>query len=323
MPRVLKIAALSLAALPQVLGGYLQAYNSCKFTIWCSGAKNGGFFTSVSEVAPGTWYRSDLEATGDVGAVLKCALNPNNREPFQIELNVDNKGMSWLDISAIDGDPFLKYHRRAEIPGVTGIDLSEPMIEQYKANADTLGWVTSEAYVEDSQNLARFPDGVFDAVVMSLGIFTLSDAVAGAREMHRVLKPGGHAILTTWKTRRPQDIMSRVAEIIRPGGSGGKSMDLDPKWLTSEHLASVMTAGGFKAESMQLCETSPNWVHESLSDLLQACNSPMWTARFCKGWSEEEMGRWAEEVTKQLTEEEKLKATLEMVAHICVAQKDH
>ncbi|KAI0540302.1 hypothetical protein GGR58DRAFT_499307 [Xylaria digitata] len=124
MPRVLKIAALSLlAALPQALGGYLHAYNSCKFKIWCSGAKNGGFFTEVSEVPPGTWYRSDLEATGDVGAVLKCALNPYNREPFQIELNVDNTGVSWLDISAIDGDPFLQYHRHAEIPGTLSKDV--------------------------------------------------------------------------------------------------------------------------------------------------------------------------------------------------------
>ncbi|KAI0540301.1 S-adenosyl-L-methionine-dependent methyltransferase [Xylaria digitata] len=208
-------------------------------------------------------------------------------------------------------------------PQVTGIDLSESMIEQYRANASALGWATSEAYVEDSQSLARFPDAVFDAVVMSLGIFTLGDTIAGAREMHRVLKPGGHVIVTTWKTRRPQAIMSRVAEIIRPDGSGGKSMDLDPKWLTSEHLATVMEAGGFKAESIQLCEASPNWTHESLSDLLEALSSPMWTAQFCKGWSEEEMGRWAEEVAKQLMEEEKVKATLEMVAHICVAQKEH
>ncbi|KAI0811701.1 S-adenosyl-L-methionine-dependent methyltransferase [Xylaria sp. FL0064] len=110
-------------------------------------------------------------------------------------------------------------------PQVTAIDLSEPMIEQYKANASALGWTTAEAHVQDSQDLSRFADATFDAVVMSLGIFTLSDAVAGAREMHRVLKPGGHAVVTTWKTRRPQDLMGRAAESIRPGGSGSKASE--------------------------------------------------------------------------------------------------
>ncbi|KAI3333930.1 S-adenosyl-L-methionine-dependent methyltransferase [Ustulina deusta] len=208
-------------------------------------------------------------------------------------------------------------------PQVTGIDLSESMIEQYKANASALGWATSEAYVQDSQDLSRFADTTFEAVVMSLGIFTLGDAVAGAREMYRVLKPGGHAIVTTWKTRRPQALMSRVVETIRPGGSGGKAMDLDPKWLTSEHLATVMAAGGFKAESTRLYETAPNWSHGSLGGLLDALSSPMWTAQFCKGWSEEEMGRWTEEVANQLTDDERETYTLEMIAHVCVAQKDH
>ncbi|KAI0434175.1 S-adenosyl-L-methionine-dependent methyltransferase [Xylaria sp. FL1042] len=208
-------------------------------------------------------------------------------------------------------------------PQLTAIDLSEPMIEKYKANGSALGWTTSEAHVQDSQDLSRFADATFDAVVMGLGIFTLNDAVAGAREMYRVLKPGGHAVVTTWKTRRPQTLMSAAAEIIHPGGSGSKAMNLDPKWSTSEHLASVMTAGGFKAENMRLCEAAPNWRNESLEALLEALSSPIWTAQFCKGWSKEEMSRWTEEVEKQLTKDERDTHTLEMIAHICVAQKEH
>ncbi|KAI1271385.1 S-adenosyl-L-methionine-dependent methyltransferase [Xylaria sp. FL0933] len=207
-------------------------------------------------------------------------------------------------------------------PRVTAIDLSEPMISQYRANARALGWSTAEAHVQDSQDLSRFADATFDAVVMSLGVFALADAVAGAREMHRVLKPGGHAVVTTWKTRRPQELMGRAAERIRPGGGGSKAMDLDPKWLTSEHLASVMTAGGFKAENMRLCEAAPNWRHESLEGLLEALSSPMWTAQFCRGWSEEELSRWPEEVERQLTQSERETCTLEMIAHICVVQKE-
>jgi ubiquinone/menaquinone biosynthesis C-methylase UbiE len=209
-------------------------------------------------------------------------------------------------------------------PRVTGIDLSEPMISQYKANAAALGWpTTAEAYIQDSQDLTRFADASFDAVVMNCGIFTLGDAVAGTREMHRVLKPGGHAVVTTWKTQRPLDIMSRVAEIIRPRKDGVKGfLEVGSEWLTSEHLATVMAAGGFEAQRTELSEAAPNWTFGSLSDLLEGLSSPMWTTQFWKGWSEQEKGRWTDEVAKQLTEEEKATSTLKMVAHICVAQKE-
>ncbi|KAI1758121.1 S-adenosyl-L-methionine-dependent methyltransferase [Xylaria castorea] len=205
-------------------------------------------------------------------------------------------------------------------PQVTGIDTSESMLEQYKANAKALGWTTAEAYVQDSQDLARFPDATFDAVVMGLGIFALSDAVAGVKEMYRVLKPGGRAIVTTWQTRRPQEIMNGVAVIIHPGAE--KVMEIDPKWMTSEHLVSVMTAGGFGAESMQLSTAEPDWCLGSLDGLLKSLSSPMWTSQFCKGWTQEEMGRWTGEVEKQLTEKEKATGTLSMIAHICVAKKE-
>ncbi|KAI1826984.1 S-adenosyl-L-methionine-dependent methyltransferase [Xylaria intraflava] len=204
-------------------------------------------------------------------------------------------------------------------PRVTGIDLAEPMIEQYRANASALGWATAESYVQDSQDLSRFPDATFDAVVMSLGIFALADATAGAREMLRVLKPGGHAVVTTWKTRRPRAIMGLALEAVRPGSD---VPDLDPKWSTSEHLAAVMEGGGFRVENTRLYEEAPNWALGSLDGLLEGLRSPFWTAAYCKGWSEGEMSRWKEEMEKQLTEKERATGTLEMVAHVCVARKD-
>ncbi|KAI1809374.1 S-adenosyl-L-methionine-dependent methyltransferase [Poronia punctata] len=206
-------------------------------------------------------------------------------------------------------------------PQVTGIDISESMIEQYRTNKSALGWETADYYTQDSQDLSRFPDGVFDAIVMNLGIFALPDAHAGAREMHRVLKPGGHAVVTTWKTRRPQEMMNLAADSIHPEGSGRRVMDIDSQWLTGGHLVDVMTGGGFKRGDVKLTETAPNWTFSSLDALLDALSSPMWTAQFCRGWSDEELGRWADEVAKQLTQQEKATYSLEMVAHVCISQK--
>ncbi|KAI1268085.1 S-adenosyl-L-methionine-dependent methyltransferase [Xylariaceae sp. FL1019] len=205
-------------------------------------------------------------------------------------------------------------------PAVVGIDLSQPMIDQYKANASSLQWDTAEAYAQSAQDLSRFAENHFDAVVMSLGIFTLPDAIAGTREMYRVLKPGGHVVITTWKTRRPQDLMMKVSRTIRPDGE--KVMDLDPKWSTVKHLVNVMKEAGFGDDKVKVDETAPNWVLGSVSGIVEGLSSPMFTALFHKGWSEEEINRWGIEIEKQLTEEEKQTGSLEMVALICAARKE-
>ncbi|KAI1353793.1 hypothetical protein F5Y01DRAFT_322593 [Xylaria sp. FL0043] len=118
MPTFLRLAVLSCLCLSQqALAGWLLAKNDCGFNIWCAGAKNDGTFTQISEVLPGQLYRSDLRANNDnIGAVVKCALNNDIQQPYQLEVAVEH-GNTWLDLSAIDGDPFLQYHRRAEVKG--------------------------------------------------------------------------------------------------------------------------------------------------------------------------------------------------------------
>ncbi|KAI3333931.1 hypothetical protein F4824DRAFT_502633 [Ustulina deusta] len=116
MQRAHHLAAVPFVSLlPQTFAKWLIAKNECPFEIWCAGAKNDRTFTPSSLVLPGQMYWSQLTADNDnIGAVLKCALNPQVQQPYQMEVNVQY-GLSWLDLSAIDGDPFLAYHRHAEI----------------------------------------------------------------------------------------------------------------------------------------------------------------------------------------------------------------
>jgi len=50
-------------------------------------------------------------------------------------------------------------------------------------------------------------------------------------------------------------------------------------------------------------------------------SAPFWD-RIWEAWTEEEKRRWRGEVEKQLTEEERSKRSLDMVAWVCVAVKD-
>ncbi|KAI2464151.1 S-adenosyl-L-methionine-dependent methyltransferase [Annulohypoxylon bovei var. microspora] len=205
-------------------------------------------------------------------------------------------------------------------PRVTGIDFVPAMVDSFTANKASLNWTTADAFVQDSQDLGRFKDSEFDAVVMNLGIFTLNDPVAGAAEMYRVLKPGGHAVITTWKTRRAVDVLQGVVDVIKPN-SGLKPMYMAPEWLTKEKLLSVMEGGGFPSDHIKASESSPNWECGPGDGAVKALKSPMWTAKLWDGWSAEEIGRWDDEIRKQLSDEEKETGTLEMSAWIVVAQK--
>ncbi|KAJ8120756.1 hypothetical protein ONZ43_g2621 [Nemania bipapillata] len=108
-----------LAVLPQALAGNLIAFNGCPFQIYCASAKNDRSFTETVPVAPGETYWSPKPAYNDnIGSVVKCALSPTLRPVYQLELAVQD-GRSWLDLSHVDGSPFLGYHRHAEIAGTS------------------------------------------------------------------------------------------------------------------------------------------------------------------------------------------------------------
>ncbi|KAI1263666.1 hypothetical protein F5Y18DRAFT_428946 [Xylariaceae sp. FL1019] len=111
--------ALSLVIAPQALAGDLRVQNHCSFAIWCAGAKNDGTAEASHQIGSGGSYTSSKPANNDnIGAVLKCGTDSRLAHPYQMEMAVQN-GVSYLDLSAIDGDPFLSYHRHAEIPGTS------------------------------------------------------------------------------------------------------------------------------------------------------------------------------------------------------------
>ncbi|KAI0097270.1 hypothetical protein GGR51DRAFT_566714 [Nemania sp. FL0031] len=118
MPNYLSLIGLSLlAAFPQAYAGNLLVYNACPFQIWCASAKNDASFSETIPVAAGGTYLSPKPAMNDnIGAVVKCALNPSLHPVYQLELAVKD-GRSWLDLSHEDGSPFLGHHRHAQIDG--------------------------------------------------------------------------------------------------------------------------------------------------------------------------------------------------------------
>ncbi|HZS17509.1 MAG TPA: methyltransferase domain-containing protein [Candidatus Udaeobacter sp.] len=89
----------------------------------------------------------------------------------------------------------------AEVVGpkgkVTGIDLSEGLLELARAKATQRGLSNSEFELGDLLSL-RFADESFDVAVCVFGIFFVPDMAAAVRELWRCVRPGGKLAVSTW-----------------------------------------------------------------------------------------------------------------------------
>lgn len=77
---------------------------------------------------------------------------------------------------------------------LSGFDLSPAMVELARARAEELG-LDVDLQVADATRLP-YADASFDTVVCTYSLCAIPDPAAAAREMFRVLRPGGQAVLS-------------------------------------------------------------------------------------------------------------------------------
>lgn len=100
-----------------------------------------------------------------------------------------------LDVACGPGTVSLMVAR--DVESVHGIDFSAPMIEIFRAKAVEQGLTNITLHCSDAQSLP-YPDATFDAAFSLFGLMFFPDRSKGFAEIHRTLKPGGRAIVTSW-----------------------------------------------------------------------------------------------------------------------------
>ncbi len=111
------------------------------------------------------------------------------------------QGEKVLDISCGTGLVTFPIAKAVGEKGsVTGIDLSEKMIEKASEEAENRGYPNISFQHMDAEEL-DLPDSSFDIAVNSLGLMYYPDPDKALQEMYEVVKPGGRATALVWGHR--------------------------------------------------------------------------------------------------------------------------
>lgn len=102
-----------------------------------------------------------------------------------------------LDVAAGTGEPGLTIATMLKNGKVIVTDLAEGMLEVARENAVKRGIKNFETHVCDVCELP-FAENTFDAVSCRFGFMFFPDMLLAAKEMVRVLKPGGRIATSVW-----------------------------------------------------------------------------------------------------------------------------
>jgi phosphatidylethanolamine/phosphatidyl-N-methylethanolamine N-methyltransferase len=97
---------------------------------------------------------------------------------------------------------------------LTGIDLSQEMLDKAVERVETLAMPNVTLKVMDAQSM-DFGDDEFDKALATYTISAVPDPVAVLREMRRVVKPGGVLVILN-HFRSERRVMGRLEDLVAP-----------------------------------------------------------------------------------------------------------
>jgi SAM-dependent methyltransferase len=112
-------------------------------------------------------------------------------------------GSTLLDIACGTGNAALIAAHRGAV--VSGVDSAARLIEVARERAAQTG-LRASFHVADAQ-LLPFEDRAFDSVVSVFGVIFAADARQTLAEALRVVRPGGRAVLSAWRSGGAVDAM--------------------------------------------------------------------------------------------------------------------
>ena len=127
-----------------------------------------------------------------------------------------------LDVASGTGEPGLTIASMLNGGKVVGIDLAEGMLDVAVENAKKRGIDNFETVACDVGDMP-FHDNSFDAISCRFGFMFFPDMLLAAKEMVRVLKPGGRIAVTVWNEPEKNFWATSVMGVVN------KNMKVEPQ----------------------------------------------------------------------------------------------
>lgn len=105
-----------------------------------------------------------------------------------------------LDIATGTGDLAIQAFDLLSPEHVTGIDISEGMMEVGRKKAENAGLSDKISFEKQDCMALDIPDASYDAAMVAFGVRNFEDLDKGIKEIHRVLKPGGRLMILELST---------------------------------------------------------------------------------------------------------------------------
>jgi ubiquinone/menaquinone biosynthesis C-methylase UbiE len=191
--------------------------------------------TASPLASPEPW---DLVAEGYVAENL-TSFEAFAREALRL---VPTGGGEILDVATGPGSLALLAAQTTR--RVYAVDFAETMLAQLRARAAAAGITNVEAQVADGQALP-FPDGRFDAAYSMFGLIFFPDRARGLRELARVLRPGGRAVVSSWPPFDRVPCFGAMFAAMKAELPPSKTGDAPPVLGTAAEMTAEMTAAGF------------------------------------------------------------------------------
>jgi SAM-dependent methyltransferase len=120
-------------------------------------------------------------------------------------------GERILDLATGTGWASRLVAQRSRASVVTGVDIADRMLEAARALAAAAA-LPIDYHVADAEALP-FEAGAFDGVISTFGVMFTSKPDVAARELARVVRPGGRLVLATWT---PDGNVAAMFGVMRP-----------------------------------------------------------------------------------------------------------
>lgn len=191
-------------------------------------------FAAIKQRQRATWASGDYAVIGTTLQIVGETL---------AEAADVRAGEAVLDVAAGNGNASLAAARR--FANVTSTDYVQALLDKGHARAQADG-LTLQFRQADAEALP-FGDGTFDVVLSTFGVMFTPDHRSAAREMLRVLRPGGRIAMANWT---PGGFIGRLFKLIGAHVPPPAGVQPPALWGTEPHLVEL-----FGAQAAQIrCE---------------------------------------------------------------------